>query len=104
LAALKQTDSIIRKAFDLNLISFNTSQVPGCEADYMDVYNAHNQLDLDMSIQSVKEGLQLFQHTWGFASKTAIAPCYYWHSRHEEVMHDLGVELLQVCWCRNTHC
>jgi hypothetical protein len=95
LMELKNQNRLLQQAFDAEMISFNTSQNPGCEADYMDVYNAWNETDMNMSLQSIKEGLNMFKETWGYTSQTAIAPCYYWHPQHERMFSEMGVELLQ---------
>ena len=67
----------IRLAFNHRMISFNVNEVPSCESDIMDAYNAGDTNDLKFSEASVTEGLKLFQETWGFASATAIPPCYF---------------------------
>lgn len=95
MAALRDGRGPIREAFDSDMISFNSSANPGCEADLMDVYNAWNEVDMRLSMQSMEEGLNMFRSTWGYHSKTAIAPCYYWHQDHEELMKKWDVELLQ---------
>ncbi|HPE97812.1 MAG TPA: hypothetical protein PKX04_07635 [Chitinophagales bacterium] len=92
---LRAGDEAIRLAFNHRMISFNVNEVPSCESDIMDAYNAGDTNDLKFSEASVTEGLKLFQETWGFASTTAIPPCYFWHEAHEQVMYNNGVMGIQ---------
>jgi hypothetical protein len=92
---IAKVDGPARQAFDQRMISFNNRQVPSCEADFMDAYNALNSDDLTLSCNAIKEGAKLFEKTWGFTSKTTIPPCYYWHAEHEIILANEGVELIQ---------
>lgn len=46
-------------------------------------------------LQSLKEGLALFENFFGFHSKTLIAPCYVWSKTIEKVSASLGIKGIQ---------
>jgi hypothetical protein len=45
--------------------------------------------------KNLKEGLQLFKDTFGYHSKSFIAPSYIWNDKIEEVLYNGGIHYLQ---------
>lgn len=43
----------------------------------------------------LQDAYELFEKTFGFKSKTFIAPCYVWNTSDEKCLSELGVEYLQ---------
>ena len=62
----------------------------------MTALNAANDEEQKQINEIVKEGLQMFEHFWGFESKTFVAPRYAWNERIEKELATCGVELIQT--------
>ena len=63
-----------------NLDTFGNSTVTGSNFDYQ---------------EHIKAAQQLFYDTWGFKSKSFIAPCYTWHPSVESILKEEGIEFIQ---------
>lgn len=90
-----QHDKDLRNAFDHEIISYYTGGRPPCVGFYMDAMNPYDSADLREIITIVKEGLDMFEKTWGFRSRTMMAPCYFWHPEMETALVPEGVKLFQ---------
>ena len=63
-----------------NLDAFGNDTLKGINFDYDKI---------------IKEAQQIFTNTWGFKSKSFIAPCYVWHPLLEKVLDSEGVKYIQ---------
>jgi hypothetical protein len=63
-----------------NLDAFGNKTITGDNFDYNKI---------------VKEAQRIFTETWGFKSKSFIAPCYVWHPSLEKVLKDEGIRYIQ---------
>jgi hypothetical protein len=63
-----------------NLDAFGNSTISGTYFDYVEI---------------LKDAQQIFKETWGFKSKSFIAPCYTWHPLVEKVLRDEGITYIQ---------
>lgn len=88
-------DKDLRNAFDHEIISYYTGGRPPCVGFYMDAMNPYDAADLDEIIGIVKDGLNSFEKTWGFRSRTMMAPCYFWHPKMETALTGDGINLFQ---------
>lgn len=93
--ALKSGNEDLRRAFDLGLISHALPGQNTCASFFMDAFNADSSTDLERIVANCLEGLSIFGQTWGFLSKSMIAPCYYWHHSMEEKLLNKGVRAFQ---------
>lgn len=62
---------------------------------YLDTYNISNDSEYPFIINSVIEGLQLFEKTFGYKSTSMIAPNYVWDDKIESIAYDYGVKYIQ---------
>ena len=62
---------------------------------FMEAYDWDHPTDIEDQKKIVSEGLTMFENTFGFLSKSFIAPCYNWDSRLEPALQSKGVKLLQ---------
>jgi hypothetical protein len=88
--ALRSTNETLRYTFDLQTTYSGNDDYNYMEALDVDSPSEHKQLK-----SILQEGLHSFRQTFGFASKSFIAPCYTWDSQLEEVLSHQGVTYLQ---------
>ncbi len=93
--ALKAGNPDLRRAFDYEIISHALPGANTCASFFMDAFNADSTADLAAINANCSEGLDIFENTWGFKSRTVIAPCYYWHPASETLFADKEVRALQ---------
>jgi len=83
------------KTFQFSLYGISTISTNENRKSYMAAWEWDDEKDKEFSLKSIKEGLQLFEDTFGYRSLTTIAPNYTWNREIEEVLHENGVRLLQ---------
>lgn len=91
---LQNNDQILRKAFDLEMISIS-SQPSHLRFGYMeglDYFSIEEQQNKKIILE---EALSEFQNYFGFKSKSFIANCYIWDDFMEKVLADYGVQYIQ---------
>ena len=88
--ALQQPDEKVRFSFDRG------STYSGI-ADYafMEAYDWSFPEEIETQKLIIKEGLQIFKETFGFSSRSFIAPCYNWDSALEPFLAKQGIEWIQ---------
>jgi hypothetical protein len=57
-----------------------------CKDFYLDAWGMHNQEDERYIGDAIKEGLEIFEKTFGFKSKSAIAACFSMTEYAEKVL------------------
>ncbi len=92
--ALRENTGYSRLAFELRMFDLSTSLIP-TEYSFMDSLNHNGQQDLKFQQNSIIEGTNLFEKTFGFRSKSFIAPCYIWSSTLNETLKRCGVSFFQ---------
>jgi hypothetical protein len=93
--ALKENNKDTRLAFDYGLYGLSSNNSTELRSHYMatlDYDDDDEILDLKLNIE---EGLNLFEHVYGFRSVSFIAPCYYWNDWLEPVLYNAGVRYLK---------
>ncbi|MEN9571751.1 MAG: hypothetical protein RL172_2982 [Bacteroidota bacterium] len=95
LRALQAGSKPVHDAFDCKMFSMHVMLQPAYFNVYMDALDCDGPEDLANTTALLTEGLQLFEDTWGFKSRSFIAPCYIWRSEHEAAVAAAGVKYLQ---------
>ena len=95
LKRLQGGDRRFLKAFDLACFAIDDQAAGNNRANLMASYDYQNEEELDFIKDGITEGLQMFEKTFGFPSKTTIAPCYVWNEEIEKTLHECGVKSLQ---------
>jgi hypothetical protein len=95
LRALTSNNELAHLAFENEIISLKSKKSPPCISFFMDAFNAEDESDLIEINQIITEGLEMFKDIWGFEASSAIAPCYFWHSRSESYLNDRGIKVIQ---------
>jgi nicotinamide mononucleotide adenylyltransferase len=95
LKRLQTGDERFLKAFDVNCFAIDDLDKGNNRANLMASYDYQYEEELYFVKKSIAEGLQLFEQTFGFTSKTTIAPCYIWNESIEDVLNQHGVKSLQ---------
>lgn len=93
--ALQDGDEIARLCFSQRHFSLTKKASPKVKARYMDAFaNADVNL-LAEEAKIVEEACQLFEQTYGYRSKSFIAPCYIWKKELEHVLKANDINYLQ---------
>lgn len=95
LNALRTKDKAAHDAFEMNMFSVFKGNNSNCYQEFLNAMATYSLEDKKKVINSLEEGLSLFESIWGFKSITLIAPCYNWHRDLEETFFQLGVQLIQ---------
>jgi hypothetical protein len=87
----------LKKGNPIVLETFNYGCTFSGEGDYsfMESLDWDSKEDFSNQIQMLEEGLDFFYSTFGFHSKSFIAPCYVWDSIIEETIKNKGVNWIQ---------
>lgn len=93
--ALQMRVPTVWHAFKHRAISFFEPGKLPCIRFYMDAMNPVNRHNLNEIINICKDGLTSFEKVWGYASKTMIAPCYFWHTEMEGELKKSGILAFQ---------
>ena len=88
-------DERFLQAFNVNCFAIDDQTKGNSRANLMASYDYQTNEELFFLQESIKEGLQLFEKTFGFISRTTITPCYVWNDSVEEVFSKYGVESIQ---------
>ncbi|MGY6522264.1 MAG: hypothetical protein ACXIUD_11065 [Mongoliitalea sp.] len=95
LKRLQSGDSRFLKAFDLDCFAINDKSASNNRANLMATYDYQSESELCHIKDDIVKGLIFFEKTFGFPSKTTIAPCYVWNDATEQVFSESGVQSMQ---------
>lgn len=84
---LRQQKSEFHEAFDLGTYAI--------DKDIVASLKVHTQEQQDVVNDIIKDGFLEFRKLFGFDTKSFIAPNYTWNDSVENVLHNLGIKLLQ---------
>ena len=89
--------STLKKCSDEIIFSFNNRSTYSAYNDYsfMEAFDQDNKNDINNHILTIIDGLKLFKDTFGYSSKSFIAPCYIWSSGIEKILFQNGVKYIQ---------
>ncbi len=68
---------------------------------YAKAFRYYNKNDLDFIVESVKDGLSIFERLWGFKSLSFMAPSYTWNDDVETAAAECGVRYIQTAFYQN---
>jgi len=95
LAALNKKDRLFLDAFDEKMFTTHGGKHSSCRRECLDAMATYSESDFKFVTEAVSDGLQLFEETWGFKSKSLIAPCYTWSSSLEHYFLENGIKFIQ---------
>jgi hypothetical protein len=96
LQRLQQGDSKAIDAFQHKMFTVHHSGSISGRRDNLDAFgNLTLRGDSFDYGKIVKEAQQIFNNTWGFKSKSFIAPCYVWHPCLENLLNNEGIKYIQ---------
>ena len=95
LRSLRGGDPNLLKAFDLDIFGITSSFKIGDKKNVTRAFDSLLESDVKFFTQSVIEGLEMFKATFGFSSRTMIAPSYTWNHCIEEAALEGGVTCFQ---------
>ena len=91
---LQRGDKILHEAFNYEML--NICSMPSeMRYGYMESLDFNNVVEEDNKMEIIREGLDLFEHIFGYRSKSFIANCYIWSNRIEKVLFENGVKYIQ---------
>lgn len=93
---LQEGDEDLLTAFRFGMCGIAPKAHPEKGNQLMKALLAHSEKEQEEIDSIVAEGLTLFEKTWGFKSKTFVAPCYLWNESSERVLAEGGVQLIQT--------
>ena len=82
------------EAFKEGVYSMRLSSNPGGQQNVLTAYDVDCN-DIYFSIQSITEGLDIFEKVFGYKSESMIAPCYTWNKEIEKAGFNKGVKYIQ---------
>jgi hypothetical protein len=88
--ALQENSGRVRELFD-----FGTTFSGIGDYSFMESFDWDVPSDIEKHKQIIIEGLQIFEETFGFKSKTFIAPCYNWDTNLEPLLTESGIHWIQ---------
>lgn len=91
---LRQNDPNLKLAFDLKMISISSVQSK-MKYSYMESFDFFSKEEEVSKLNIVREGLDMFEETFGYRSKSFIASCYVWGDLIEQGLKAGGVEYIQ---------
>jgi hypothetical protein len=93
---LQENDSKTIDAFQQKMFTVHHSGPINGRRDNLDAFGniTLNGDNFDYA-KIISEAQQIFTETWGFNSKSFIAPCYVWHPSLEKILIDEGIKYIQ---------
>lgn len=95
LKALQSGNRDVLMAFKHGMCGIFPKEKPSIGNQYMVALRYRDESSQDYVCQSIEQALDLFRKTWGYSSRTFIAPCYTWSDKIEQVLSENGVKFLQ---------
>lgn len=95
LERLQKADQNFLEAFKLHCFAINDGGKDNSRDNLMATYDYQSAEEFNFIKHSIVEGLQLFKDTFGFTSKTTIAPCYVWNEEIEKILYEQGIKVMQ---------
>ena len=92
---LKEGKKSTRLAFSHRFFGLKTKTSSLYQKNYLAAYRAETPSEFTKMAEIAKEGLELFEKTFGFPSKTFIACNYIWPKAMEQELLPSGVKLFQ---------
>ncbi|MBO4599287.1 MAG: hypothetical protein J5641_00965, partial [Bacteroidales bacterium] len=100
LRVLRQGDSTTMTAFRLGTFGITQLADPTIKEYYMGAFNSGLDEDIAYYNSLLKEGLDMFEHLFGFRSESFIATTYEWSPKIEPCLVENGVKYIQGTVCQ----
>lgn len=98
---LRTKDNDNRMAFELGIPGFFERSCPDKGNIYAKALKVYRPEDTDFIKQSIEDGLNLFESTFGYRSESFMAPSYTWNDDVERSLQKKGVRFLQSVYYQN---
>ena len=98
---LRTKDNDNRMAFDLGIPGFFERSCPEKGNIYAKALKIHEPADVAFIKQSIEDGLDLFESTFGYRSESFMAPSYTWNDDVERSLQKKGVRYIQSVYYQN---
>jgi len=95
LDSLNSNDLYSLEAFQHNMFTVSRSYESTCKAEFLDSFAIYSDAQEEFILDSISDGLNIFESVWNFRSTTAIAPCYTWDGAVERALAKGGVSCIQ---------
>jgi hypothetical protein len=95
LFALRSGNRTLAEAFNYGVYGIDIPNPDSARDNYMAAFDSYLDADIRKYREIIKEGMELFSNTFGFESKSFIAPCYVWHPGLENILERSGIQYLQ---------
>lgn len=95
LRLLRKGCKSVLDSFDKHVISMIVEESDDPRVHALAAYNVSSKEDYSFVKQSIIDGLDLFEHMFGYRSESMIAPNYTWDTVVEDVASSCGVKFLQ---------
>jgi hypothetical protein len=93
--ALADKKSNARIAFDYGMFDLSVSHTTITKDSFVDALSPEDEEEIKSEKTSLLKASELFESTFGYVSKTFIAPCYIWRPELEETLLKMGVKNIQ---------
>ncbi len=95
LERLQRGEKTTMTAFDNRIV--NLAGAGNVQKPYLDMqaFNHQTSAQLDFMRESIADGLRMFEHCFGYRSRSFIAPSYVWSAAAENVFAQNKVEFIQ---------
>ena len=98
---LRSKNNDNRLAFDLGVPGFFERSCPDKGNIYARALKIYEPEDVDFVKKSIEEGLDLFEHIFGYQSESFMAPSYTWNDEVEKSLQKKGVKYIQSVYYQN---
>lgn len=98
---LRQENSSFRKVFDFKCYAIDDLNSDNRRGNLMAAYDYDTNEELEYIKQSITLGVKQFEKTFGFKTKTTIAPCYVWDHEVEQIMKENEINCFQGSYVQN---
>lgn len=98
---LQNKDVKFLDAFHMQCYAIDAQDGQNKRDNLMAAYDHDSKEGLDYILKSIQKGLIQFENTFGFQSKTTIAPCYVWNEAIEQQMNVGNVKCFQGSYVQN---
>lgn len=98
---LKTKNNDNRLAFDLGIPGFFERTCHERGNIYAKALKIHEPGDIEFMKESIEDGLNLFERTFGYQSKSFMAPSYTWNDDVEQILNKKEVKYIQSVYYQN---
>ncbi|OYQ43951.1 hypothetical protein [Flavobacterium aurantiibacter] len=93
---LRNREPAAMAAFENNMFSVTKTGVVSGKSDNLDAFGQELLIsDTHNFEQIISQAQQIFKNTWGYHSRSFIAPCYTWHPNLELICKTNGIDFIQ---------